>query len=106
MMWAPKNEGDPPKTIGMSLDKEGHVRYLVGEKRIEGGGNKKEAVGKFGSFVVVKELGMTLKDSKSTTNSTFKFDLFLHKQDVAGHKMKCSPKSITSLVSASSLTFK
>jgi hypothetical protein len=49
----------------MSLDEEGRVCYLVGEKKIEGGGNKKEAVGKgnIGSFVVAKELGMTLKDS-------------------------------------------
>jgi hypothetical protein len=50
MMWAPKNGGDPPLTIGMSLD-EGRVCYLVGEKKIEEGGNMKEAVGKFDSFL-------------------------------------------------------
>jgi len=33
-----------PQTMGMSLD-EGHVCYLVDEKKIGGGGNKKEAVG-------------------------------------------------------------
>jgi len=53
----------------MSLDEEGHVCYLVYEKKIEEGGNKKEAVGtatirsKIGSFVAAKELSMTLKDS-------------------------------------------
>jgi hypothetical protein len=60
MMWAPKNGGDPPQKIGMSLDEEGHVCYLEGEKRIEGGDDKKEAVGTMGSFVVAKELGMPL----------------------------------------------
>jgi len=44
MMWAPNNGGDPYQMIGMSLD-EGFVCYLVGEKKIEEGGKKKEAVG-------------------------------------------------------------
>jgi hypothetical protein len=96
----------------MSLDEEGRVCYLVGEKRIGGGGNKKEAVGtaiirgKIGTFVVGKELGMTLKDSYDTTQSRFKIDPFLNKQDVCCQKIKCSPTSTTSLVSSSSFTFK
>jgi len=42
----------------MSLDEEGRLCYLVDEKKITGGGNKKETVGtdtrrgKIGSFVV------------------------------------------------------
>ena len=98
--------------IGTSLDEEGRVCYLVGEKQIEGGGNKKEAVdnatirGKIGSFVVTKELGMTLKDSQSTTQSRFKIDPFSNKQDVSGQKIKCSATSTTSLVSSSSFMFK
>jgi hypothetical protein len=65
----PEHQRQPPQTIGMSLDEERHVCYLVGEKKIEDGGIKKDAVGtaiitgKIGSFVVAKELGMTLKDS-------------------------------------------
>ena len=96
----------------MSLDEEGRVCYLVGEKKIEEGGNKKEAEGtatirgKIGSFVVAKEQSMTLKDPQSTTQSRFKTDPFLNKQDVCGQKIKCSPTSTTSLVSSSSFTFK
>jgi len=83
----------------------------VGEKKIEGG-NKKEAVGTAtirgttGIFVAAKELGMNLKDSLSTTQSTFKIDPFLNKQEFSAQKMKCSPTRTTSLISDSSLTFK